>query len=274
MFRSHSDTEVLLHAWVEWGAECLSRLNGIFAFAVWDSRRHTLYIVRDRLGVKPLYYILDDRRLLFCSEIKGLLAVVGPTRPVNEPMVYDYLTSGRQDHTDETFFEGIRKLPAGHLMEIRDGRHAISSYWSIPSGGVLGGTLSENAVRFHDLFHDAIELQMRSDVAVACCLSGGLDSSSVAAVASALSPYPMRAYTARFHDKSMDEWHYAEVVHRSKPVASVGVFGTADGFWRDLDLLSGDPRGAVRWPWCLRAVEPDAADPRGRDPRGAGRPGR
>jgi asparagine synthase (glutamine-hydrolysing) len=190
--------------------------------------------------VKPLYYYLKEHVFLFCSEIKGILCAL-PDRPeVNSALIYDFLSVGSLDHTDETFFKGIEKLPAGSYIEVnRDGLRNIK-YWDASRAPSSVCSFDDNVSRFRELFLDAIRLQMRSDVQVACCLSGGLDSSAVVSVAATMSPYPIRTYTSRFHDRSMDEWKYASAVNGSKPVKPVPIFAEAKAFWKNLEQLVWD----------------------------------
>jgi asparagine synthase (glutamine-hydrolysing) len=258
LFVSRSDTEVLLHAWAEWGADCLTKLNGIFAFLLWDSRTRTLVAARDRLGVKPLYYFKESGLTAFASEIKALLAVRNAKSTAADALVFDFLVTGRLDHEPQTMFDGIRRLPGGCWMEISAAGTQVRSYWGglktpVP---VSDFSAQEAARRFHDLFHDAIRFQMRADVPVACCLSGGLDSSSVLSVASRLSAYRMSAFTARFEDLSMDEWDWAQVMHRESPVDPVAAFVQPEAFLTELPALIRAQEEPITGPtvfaqWCV-----------------------
>ncbi len=256
-FLSQSDTEVLLHAYVEWKAACLDKLNGIFSFVIWDSRSGLLFCARDRLGVKPFYYCFDGDRVAFCSEIKGLLCAVQKRPELNDALAYTYLKSGRVDHSDDTFFKGVRRLPAGHWLKATRENLSIGRFWEAkPAEANEAGPApaEECERRFHDLFHDAIRLQMRADVPVGCCLSGGLDSSSIVSVAAHLSAYPMKTFTARYSDARMDEWAYAQAVHQAKPVEAYSVCVDPRQFWEELDAIVrvqeepfSDPGVFVQW---------------------------
>ena len=130
-FKSRSDTEVVLHAYVRWGASCLERLVGMFSLAIWDKMEQELFCARDRFGIKPFYYALKGDTFLFSSEIKGLLAA-GVPGEVNERVVYDFLSRDYYDHSEESFFKGIFKLPPGHLMRWKSGRiQPPQRYWSL-----------------------------------------------------------------------------------------------------------------------------------------------
>src|SRR4051794_11408291 len=183
-FRSTCDTEVLLHAYAEWGEASLERLNGMFAFAIWDRRRRRLFCARDRFGVKPFYYTFADGAFRFASEIKALLVDPAVPRRVNEPRVFDFLVHGLADHTGETMFEGVQQLEPGRSMVVdADTGAARTRRWYTPSPAELGPDPID-AVRERML--DSVALRLRSDVPVGTCLSGGLDSSSVVAIAALL----------------------------------------------------------------------------------------
>lgn len=238
VFLSTSDTEVLLHAYLQWGRDCLSHLNGMFAFAIWDGQRKVLFCARDRLGIKPFYYYLSPNEFIFASEIKSILTVLQCKPDVNEGLVYDFLSMGWLDHTEETFFEGILRLPPGSYMLIGRERTEIVKYWDLDSQEPGDAPLDENAERFRELFTDSIRLQMRSDVTVGCCLSGGMDSTAVVSVAAPQSFYRMRTFTARFSGDSMDEWPYVQAVASQVPIDTVSVFIEPEGFWESLpDIL-------------------------------------
>ena len=183
-FRSTSDTEVLLAAYREWGEACVTRFNGMFAFALWDGDRRRLFCARDRMGIKPFYYSWDGTRFAFASEIKGLLAA--GIRPVpNQHAVFDYLEGAYLDHSDGTFFEGIHQLPPAHVLTV-DTDVTVRRYWDLPAAGGSPLSMEEAAGRFRELFRDSVRLRLRSDVPIGTCLSGGLDSSSIVCVANNL----------------------------------------------------------------------------------------
>lgn len=233
-FISQSDTEVLLHAYAEWGVDCLAKLNGIFAFVVWDTHRKRLFGARDRLGVKPLLYTEGEGTLLFSSEIKGILAVDHRQPAANDCIICGYLKSQRLGDTDDSFFSGIKRLPAGSYFRVENGRMSVESYWTTPDGPDEAVSFRRSTEMFRSLFRDALKLQMRSDVPVGCCLSGGLDSSSLVSVASTMSLKPMQTFTARFQDSSMDEWHYARLLQRDRRVESHSIFIEPAEFWQAL----------------------------------------
>jgi asparagine synthase (glutamine-hydrolysing) len=210
-FRSRSDTEVIVHAYRAWGPACVERLNGIFAFAIWDCDRRRLFCARDRLGVKPFYYRHAEDRLSFASEIKALLAYER-TRPVAHlPALADYLCYSFVPGT-ETFFRGIVQLAPGHrLLADADGVR-VDPYWAPRFGprDEESGTALEDELAA--LLDEAVRLQLRSDVPVGAHLSGGLDSSTICCLAARHTPR-LQTFTARFPERgAFDEAPYARIV--------------------------------------------------------------
>ncbi len=184
-FVSSSDTEVLLHAWEAWGPGCLDRLNGMFAFAVWDRRCRRLVLARDRYGIKPLYYWTDGHRLAFASEIKALLTLPGCRRAVCLPALHQYFTF-QNVFTDETLFEGVRLLPPAHTLVIEEGAVGKPApYWDYRFGiAPLELTEDECVEELFGSFSSAAVRQLVSDVPIGSYLSGGMDSGSLTAIAS------------------------------------------------------------------------------------------
>jgi len=178
-FQSRTDTEVVLKAFLEWGPDCLHRLDGMFALAIYDRQARELFIARDRFGIKPLYYCSgDDGSIRFASELQALLPFVRDRRP-NRQAVSEYLLFNRTDQGAETFFDGIRKLPHGACGTFKGGKLAIRPWYR------LAESLKEpfrDPAEFYDAFRKSVGLHLRSDVPVGVCLSGGLDSSSIVSV--------------------------------------------------------------------------------------------
>ncbi len=178
-FRSTGDAEVLLHAYLEWGTECLPRLNGEWAFVVYDRRTASLFGARDRFGIKPLYRLQVPAAVAWASEIKALLALPEYRPSIHWRVAGAYLTSARLDHSTETFFEGVQALPAGSAFAVdREGREREWRYWSLPAPGAAPLT-DDPAAAFAEVFEDAVRIRLRSDVPLGVCLSGGLDSTAV-----------------------------------------------------------------------------------------------
>jgi asparagine synthase (glutamine-hydrolysing) len=213
-FRSACDTEVLLHAYAEWGEASLERLNGMFAFAIWDRRRGRLFCARDRFGVKPLYYTVAEGRFRFASEIKALLLDPAVPRRPNEPRVLDFLVHGLADHSAETMFEGVQQLEPGHLLTVDTASGAVrTERWYEPLPAELG---ADPVAAVRERLLDSVALRLRSDVPVGTCLSGGLDSSCVVSITGLLRREAgvdvPDSFTARCLDPLLDESRYVEQV--------------------------------------------------------------
>ena len=179
-FRSTGDTEVLLAAYIQWGAECLPRLNGMWAFLVYDRLERRLFGSRDRFGVKPLYWYRDARSVLFASEIKAIRDCRSVQLEVNWHTVARHLLEDQLDVSEQTFYRGVEQIPAGTAFEIdSSGRMRQRRYWSLAALREDAAAIHEPVERFRTLFDDAVRLRMRSDVPVGVQLSGGLDSTSI-----------------------------------------------------------------------------------------------
>jgi asparagine synthase (glutamine-hydrolysing) len=179
-FRTRSDTEVIVHAYEQWGEECVDRLNGMFAFALYDKGREELFAARDRTGQKPFYYWQGGGRLVFASEVKAILECEEVPRQVNLRAIDGYLAL-RYVPQPETLFEGVRVLPAGHWLRLRKDALEIRRYWDVPMYDGPRRSEAEYQEEFEALFLDAVRLTLRSDVPVGAYLSGGIDSSLVVA---------------------------------------------------------------------------------------------
>ena len=214
-FRTNSDTEVVLRQYEQDGEECVHKFNGMFAFAIWDSRRQTLFLARDRLGIKPLYYYRDGARLIFASEIKAILASGSVPRELNMQALSDYLTF-RYVPQPETIWRNIYKLPPGHTMTVSaahpDCRPA--RYWDIEySDNAPPARAEELLEEFGALFMDAVRLRLIADVPVGILLSGGLDSSAVAAAISEVHNATLSSFSVSFKDApGIDERPFARQV--------------------------------------------------------------
>lgn len=208
-FVSHSDTEVILAAFDQWGTACLSRMNGMWGFALWDVRRRRLFCGRDRFGVKPFYFAEREGRLYFASEIKALLAAGAVAPRPREDSLYEFFTLGLTDTSEATCFESIRQLPPSHFMEISDGQIRIERWWDIEPAQASTKNAPE---RFRELFLSSVDLRLRSDVPVGTCFSGGLDSSSIV-VAATRNGNPMQTFSIYYAaDPYFDERAYMNEV--------------------------------------------------------------
>lgn len=208
-FRTGTDTEVILRAYLQWGPGFVEALNGIYAFAIWDPRIRRLLVVRDRLGVKPLYLAEQSGYIAFASEIKALLALGVPARPDMDCMA-DYLVHGVYEHSDRTFFAGVRQVPAGHYIAIEGGLLTQRAYWSLEEAMTRQpavGSFDDAVQGFVDLSQDALRLQLRSDVPVAVHVSGGLDSAFMLANLNAIQGGQgnIKAMSYHFGEEAYDE---------------------------------------------------------------------
>ena len=199
IFKTHSDTEVIVHGYEEWGEDCTNRFNGIFAFALWDSSRRRLLLARDHLGVKPLYYTLLGNRLLFASEIKALLADPECPKEVDLQALSQLFTL-RYVPSPNTLFRGIKKLPPGHRMMVQSTGIQITRYWKSEPQIRTRVDEKELTEEYQGLIEDAVRLQMRSDVPVGLFLSAGVDSGCLLALMSKISNQPVRTFTIGFAD--------------------------------------------------------------------------
>ena len=184
-FHSQSDTEVILHAYEEWGTGCLQRFNGMWAFALWDEKTRQLFCARDRFGIKPFYYTEVDGSFLFASEVKALLEHPAAGEKPDDETLGTYLAWGVQDHSARTMFDGILQLkPAHALIVSKDGTHTPYRYWDVTINTMVRSDTPDEQEpgRFLALLRDAVRIHLRSDVAVGTCLSGGIDSSTLAAL--------------------------------------------------------------------------------------------
>ncbi|MBI5032985.1 MAG: asparagine synthase (glutamine-hydrolyzing) [Chloroflexi bacterium] len=213
-FNSHSDTEVILNAYREWGTQCFNRLNGMWALAIYDARDGTLVLARDRWGVKPLFVHRTPDLLIFGSEIKTLLDHLDVPRQPNYRTIYNYVARHYRlvDGGRNTFFDGIENLLPAHYWKITpDGRINDDCYWSLDPNRQDSYASDEQVLEnFRSLFEDAVRLRLRSDVPVACMLSGGLDSSSVTCVAAKIAGVPVTTFTARYAEREFDEGEYVQ----------------------------------------------------------------
>ena len=198
----HSDTEVILHAFEEWGIECLQKFRGMFAIALWDAKARNLWLIRDRIGIKPLYYSIHHGRLTFASEIKALLRDPEQQRAVNEEAFFHYLTY-LTTPAPQTLFDGIRKLPGGTWLRVReDGQIAEQRYWDVweHTEPMTGATEEEIAQRLLAELRTAVQLRKVSDVPVGVFLSGGIDSSTNAALFSEGESKPIKTFTIGYDE--------------------------------------------------------------------------
>lgn len=208
-FSSNTDTEVIVHLYEDMGPECVGRLRGMFAFAVWDERTQELFCARDRVGKKPLVYAEPGDGFVFASEIKALLQDPAISRDINVEALHHYLTY-QYVPGPQTIFKHIRKLPPAHTLTLKNGRVSIRRYWDLPYEPKEGpADETELVERFSAVFREAVRIRLRSDVPLGAFLSGGLDSSAVVAQMSALMDRPVKTFAIGFEDQDFNELPYA-----------------------------------------------------------------
>jgi asparagine synthase (glutamine-hydrolysing) len=217
-YRTRSDTETIVHAYEQWGDACVDRLRGMFAFAIWDAPRRRLLLARDRLGVKPLYWAEVNGRLLFASEIKSILeSGLIAARP-NEAALPELLSTRYLSGT-ETLFVGVHRLLPGHTLVYEDGRVTINQYWDVPVGehvDDIARLSDQEAVRrFADLLEHAVRIRLMADVPLGMFLSGGIDSSAVAALMAGMIDRPLQTFSVAFKERAFSELDYARQVSRA-----------------------------------------------------------
>jgi len=248
-YRTHSDTETIIHLFEEYGRDCVQHLRGMFAFAIWDRNKKTLFIARDRLGIKPLYYQLTPERLLFGSEVKVIL-VHGGIRPefdraaLPEFLAFGYLSG------EETFYSGIRKLLPGHTMEIgANGKLEIRQYWDLDSSSPHESRDESYYVRsYRELLEGAVNSHLMSDVPLGVFLSGGLDSSAVAALMTKIRREPIETFSVGYGEQAYSELPFAHIVSEHIKSQHREVLVSEQDFFSALPHLIWHEDEPIVWP--------------------------
>jgi asparagine synthase (glutamine-hydrolysing) len=219
VFATHSDTEVILHAFEEDGPQCLNRFNGQFAIAIWDVRKKALFLGRDRLGVRPVFYVPQPGRLLFASEIKALFADPQVERAIDLVGLEQVFTFWGA-LAPRTIFQGVHELPPGHCLTLAEGRLTVAPYWELAFFGESaaarrGGETDQDYIeQFRELLIDATQIRLRADVPVGAYLSGGLDSSTIAAIIKRYTPNKLTTFSIAFNDSNYDESEFQRTMAR------------------------------------------------------------
>jgi len=220
-YRTHSDTETVLHLYERLGERAVDRMRGMFALAIWDSLERRLFLARDRYGVKPLYYVhRPDGTLIFGSEIKALLPALGDRPELNREALPDFLAN-HAPSGEATLFTGIMRLAPGHTLTWQNGRITIRRYWDLPvaqsSEGPPPGSRAERALvaEFRERFTEAVRLRLMSDVPLGMFLSGGIDSAAITAVMATLVKEPIRTFSVAFAEREANELEYARLVAKA-----------------------------------------------------------
>lgn len=209
-FRTQSDTEVIVHAYEAYGEACVEQFNGMFAFAIWDAPRRKLFLARDRLGIKPLYYWSDGHQLVFGSELKAILAHHAPPRTLS-PDAIDHFLTLEYIPAPLTIFENIYKLPAGHTLTFDERGLVIKRYWDVPFDDNPIQSENEAVATLRDMLQDAVQIRLMSDVPLGALLSGGIDSSAIVQAMSTTMTEPVKTFSIGFGDPTYNELPYARL---------------------------------------------------------------
>jgi asparagine synthase (glutamine-hydrolysing) len=215
-FKTQCDTEVVVQMYAEYGADCLRYFNGQFAFCIWDKAKQELFLARDRVGIRPLFYWSEGEAFAFCSEIKGLFTldrIPKAIKPESMAQIFTFWSA----LTPNTVFENIYELPPGHHMMVKNGNVKIEKYWSMNfnvDGNQETKSISSTAAEFEELFKDAIKIRLRADVQVGAYLSGGLDSSLTTAYIHEIDPGVLNTFSIGFKDKAFDETKFQQDVSK------------------------------------------------------------
>jgi asparagine synthase (glutamine-hydrolysing) len=240
-FKTGTDTEVLLHAYQEWGEDCVNRFNGMWSFGIWDRLKQRVFCSRDRFGIKPFYYAVHEGRFYFASEIKQILQASGIPRVANPAAVYNFLELGLVDYSAETFFADIQQLPGGHslVLSLTDPvTPVIRRYWQLeiqPQSAIAEDKLFQE---FQDRFEHAVALRLRSDVPVGFSLSGGIDSSAIVCQAKKIAPQSrFQTFSACFDEASLDERDYIATIISATGSCGHHTFPETEAFWKTIKRI-------------------------------------
>src|SRR5438270_1219751 len=247
-YRTNSDTETIIHLYEEYGRDCVRHLRGMFAFAIWDTKKQHLFIARDRLGIKPLYYRLTPESLAFGSEIKVVLAE-GAQPKFNRQVLPEYLAFGYVSG-NESFYEGILKLMPGHTMEVSlNGRVSVEPYWDLPVTDE-DSARGENyyVEKYRDLLEQAVNSHLMSDVPLGVFLSGGIDSSAVAALMTKLRRSPVETFSVGYAEDAYSELPYARTVAEHLNSIHHEVLVSQEHFFDALPRLIWHEDEPIAWP--------------------------
>jgi len=259
VFSSSSDTEVILHSYEEWGYGCLERFNGMWAFALWDSKMQSLFCARDRFGIKPFYYAEYNESIIFASEIKALLKCETVGKIPNEDALLTFLARGVADNTNKTMFDGVLQLcPAQYIIIDSRGIHEAVTYWDISLNPEIDEDPDDetSALALGEFLTDSVRLRLRSDVAVGTCLSGGIDSSSITGIINGIIRDEKTAsvgeiqktFSACYHDECFDESRFIDMVIDDTGVDAKRIYPDPETLKNDLsDLIyfQDEPFGSL-----------------------------
>ncbi len=251
-FYTNSDTEIIIHAYEEYGFDCVKKFNGMWAFCIYDKNKDIFFLSRDRFGIKPLYYFFDGKKFMFASEIKALLKYVKPEE--NDEIIYDFLVNNKTHHKEETFFKNIKTvMPSINLIfDLKKKGIKKEKYWDITNiNRKIKGTSKrdeEYAKKFYELFENSVKLRLMSEVPVGTCLSGGLDSSSIVCVVNKILTEGnekikesigerQKTFSAVYKEKEVDERKYIEEVIKKTNVEKNYVFPPGKDLFKEAEKL-------------------------------------
>ncbi|MCB1023745.1 MAG: asparagine synthase (glutamine-hydrolyzing), partial [Acidobacteria bacterium] len=248
-YKTTSDTETILYLYEEYGEACVEKLRGMFAFAIWDEKKKQLFIARDRLGIKPLYYVHDsDGNLFFASEIKSLIKAGAVKPELNYSVLPDQLANHGTSH-DETLYRDVKRLMPGHFLTWKDGTISIEKYWDISYRPKHEEISDEEFVdHWRKLFRESIELRLMADVPLGMFLSGGIDSSAICALMSEMVDEPIKTFSVGFDEREANEFKYARIVSKAYKTDHHEILLTPGEFFRELPKLirhEDEPLGFV-----------------------------
>jgi len=244
-FSTESDTEVLLKSYIQWGKACVDYFNGMWAFAIFDKLNNSIFCSRDRLGVKPFYYVRTDEYFAFASEQKSLLELTQFgifSKEMNQEEILDYFVFGKIEYKKESFFKNIFELQAGHNIQFNLSENDFTTYnyytHSYKNTESLDLLSRENIIdELKSTFISSVQLRLQSDVPLGACLSGGLDSSSIVAAANYFSPQNLKVFTATFEDEKYSESNYAQLVSKATSSNLFISSPTSNELFSDLENL-------------------------------------
>jgi asparagine synthase (glutamine-hydrolysing) len=249
-----TDADLVLRAYKVWGAAAVTRLLGDFAFAIWDAGRQELFCARDRLGIKPFYYVLNDKRFVFASEVRHLLRLPDLVPQPNEQMMARYLINS-YENVEETLYRGVYRLPPAGWLSVSPRAVRKGTYWQLSRPELLRyRSDGEYAEHFRSLFHEAVRCRMRARGTIGVCLSGGFDSSAVACMAAAIRrktpgvAEPLEVFSVAFDDPAADERRYVEAVQLESGLAGHLLFPERDRVGLDIEQAAPHPLGPLYYP--------------------------
>jgi asparagine synthase (glutamine-hydrolysing) len=230
IFKTQSDTEVIVASYKKWGSDCVNRFVGMWAFVIWNKKDQTLFASRDRFGIKPFYYIYDANRFYFASEYKPLKKSPLFTNELNLEQISRGLQMGWVCYHDETYFKKIIALPAAHSLTFSNGKLIVERYWDVETGKYSQLDFNEKKEQFYNLFKDSVRLHLRSDVTVGSCLSGGLDSSAIVSMVQQLNPgVKYKSFSIYYKGKDdVDERPFINEVIKKYPAIEPEFFSPTD----------------------------------------------